>query len=311
MGFDIIGDIHGQAGKLEALFRKLGYVRKAAGWAPPQGRQAVFLGDLIDRGPEQIKVVRIVRSMIEAGHARSVMGNHEWNALGFAMPRRGKPGEFLRQHNARNLALHEEFLRQVGSGTPLHKEMLEWFRSLPPTLDLGGIRVVHAWWHQPYVDLVNSRLASAGRIDDEFLHAAFAKGSPEWDAMEGLTKGLEIRLPTGHSFRDHTGTMRAEVRARWWHAAPRTFRDVAIVDDDQKHLVPDQPLPAAYRGGIVEGTPVFIGHYWMTGTPALQSPGVACVDYSAARDGPLVAYRWEGEAELDATRFVQAGIGGE
>ena len=45
----------------------------------------------------------------------------------------------------------------------------------------------------------------------------------------------------------------------------------------------------------------------MTGTPGLQSRKVACVDYSAAKNGPLVAYRWDGESELDAGRFVQAG----
>ena len=57
----------------------------------------------------------------------------------------------------------------------------------------------------------------------------------------------------------------------------------------------------------VEGSPVFIGHYWMTGHPGLQSPRVACVDYSAAKGGPLVAYRWDGEQELDERHFVAAG----
>ena len=96
MGYDVIGDIHGQADKLEALLRKLGYLHRASGWVPPHDRQAVFLGDLIDRGPDQVKVVNAVRSMIDAGHARSVMGNHEFNAIGYATPRRDAPGEFLR-----------------------------------------------------------------------------------------------------------------------------------------------------------------------------------------------------------------------
>ncbi len=52
---------------------------------------------------------------------------------------------------------------------------------------------------------------------------------------------------------------------------------------------------------------MFIGHYWMTGHPGLQSPRVACVDYSAAKGGPLVAYRWDGEQELDERHFVAAG----
>jgi hypothetical protein len=307
VGYDVIGDIHGQAGKLEALLRELGYVNRAAGWLPPQGRQAVFLGDLIDRGPEQVEVVRTVRSMIDAGHARSVMGNHEFNAIGFATPRRDEPARFLRRHSPEKRSQHAEFLRQVGEGSALHRELVGWFRSLPPMLDLGQIRVVHAWWHQPYVDIVARRVACDRAMDDDFLHEAYAKGSPEREAMEGLTKGLEIRLPAGHSFLDHGGVERHEVRARWWHVEPRSYRDVAIVGHGQDHRVPDHPLPDDYAGARVDGTPVFVGHYWMTGKPALQSPKVVCVDYSAAKDGPLVAYRWDGERELDPRHFVAAG----
>ena len=307
MGYDVIGDIHGQAGKLEALLRKLGYARKAAGWLPPPGVQTIFLGDLIDRGPEQVKVVKIVRSMIDAGHARSVMGNHEFNAIGYLTPRRDNPADFLRSHSPKNDSQHAEFLRQVGRGSALHRELVEWFKSLPPMLDLGHIRVVHAWWHQPYVDQVAARWLRGGVMDDDFLHAAHAKGSPERLAMEGLTKGLEIPLPPAHSFVDHGGIERHEVRTKWWREGARSYRDVAIVGGDQLHRVPDHPLPDGYIGAAVDGAPVFIGHYWMSGTPELQSPRVACLDWSAARDGPLVAYRWDGETELDARHFVQAG----
>lgn len=56
--------------------------------------------------------------------------------------------------------------------------------------------------------------------------------------------------------------------------------------------MPDYPLPDDYVGAPVDGSPVFIGHYWMTGHPGLQSLKVACVDYSAAKDSPLLCYRW-------------------
>ena len=82
MEYDIIGDIHGQAGKLDVLLSKLGYTKRGPLRVPPQGRQAVFVGDLIDRGPEQIRVIDTVRRMIDAGYAMSVMGNHEFNAIG-------------------------------------------------------------------------------------------------------------------------------------------------------------------------------------------------------------------------------------
>jgi hypothetical protein len=307
MGYDFIGDIHGQAGKLEALLRKLGYVQQAGDWIPPQGRQAVFLGDLIDRGPEQVKVVNIVRSMIDAGHALSVMGNHEFNAIGYMTRRVDDPAEFLRRHSQKNNAQHAEFLQQVVLGSDLHLELVEWFKTLPPMLDLGSARVVHAWWHQPYVDVASQHLVSGMPMDEDFLRAAYTKGSAEYVAMEGLTKGLEIRLPPGYSFFDHGGTERFDVRTKWWQEAARSYRDVAIVGSNQEHRMPEIDIVEGYLGTPVMGSPVFIGHYWMEGTPHLLSPKVACLDWSAAKAGPLVAYRWDGEQELDASRFVAAG----
>jgi hypothetical protein len=50
--------------------------------------------------------------------------------------------------------------------------------------------------------------------------------------------------------------------------------------------------------------PVFFGHYWLQGQPRPQASNVACVDYSVARWGRLVAYRWDGETALDAEKFV-------
>ena len=307
MGYDVIGDIHGHAAKLEALLERLGYARRAASWVPPAGRQAIFLGDLIDRGPEQTKVVRIVQTMIDAGHARCVMGNHEFNAIGYATPRADSQGMFLRRHSPKNIAQHEEFLRQVGAGSPLHRDLVAWFATLPPTLDLGAIRVVHAWWHQPHVDLVAGRIGPGTRMDEAFLHAAFTPGCPEWEAMEGLTKGLEIPLPDGHFFLDHGGVPRRRVRTRWWLHTSRSLRDVAIVGEEQRDRVPEIPPPADFAPAPVSGSPVFVGHYWLTGAPTPQTSHVACLDYSAAKGGPLVAYRWDGEATLDPRRFVQAG----
>jgi hypothetical protein len=56
-----------------------------------------------------------------------------------------------------------------------------------------------------------------------------------------------------------------------------------------------------------EGSPIFVGHYWFEGPQRLDSPRVACLDYSAARSGPLVCYRWQGEQELREEHFVAAG----
>lgn len=307
MAYDVIGDIHGYVGKLKLLLKQMGYTQRGRRWIPPQGRQAVFVGDLIDRGPEQASVVEIVRAMIDAGDAHCVLGNHEFNAIGWVTPREGTADAWLREHSPKNRAQHGEFLKQVGEGSALHRELVNWFRTLPPSLELDGIRAVHAWWHTPHVELVSRRGQADGLSCDEFLHASFTADSLEWQAMEGLTKGLEMTLPVPHSFIDHAGVERNQVRTKWWKENARSYRDVAIVGDNQAHRVPDHPLPDDYPGGTSGETPVFVGHYWMTGTPRLESHRVACVDWSAAKDGPLVAYRWDGERHLDARHFVAAG----
>lgn len=89
--FDIIGDVHGCADELEALLAQLGYevtetrpgIRLDAGpvYRHPDGRIAVFLGDLVDRGPRVLDTLRIVANMDAAGSGLCVMGNHEQKLL--------------------------------------------------------------------------------------------------------------------------------------------------------------------------------------------------------------------------------------
>lgn len=85
--FDIIGDIHGCCDELERLFYELGYVRKALNpadeaWGQfyynhPGGRKALFLGDLVDRGPRVLDTLRLVRNMVHTENALCVPGNHD------------------------------------------------------------------------------------------------------------------------------------------------------------------------------------------------------------------------------------------
>ena len=83
--FDIIGDIHGCGEELQTLLAELGYAvtwsddrgERAVTVTPPPGRKVVFLGDLVDRGPASPDVLRIAMSMVAAGTAYCVQGNHE------------------------------------------------------------------------------------------------------------------------------------------------------------------------------------------------------------------------------------------
>src|SRR5688500_5921581 len=82
-GYDVIGDVHGCADDREVLLAQMGYdVRDGA--YRHANRTAVFVGDLIDRGPAQLRVLQTVKAMVDAGSARMVLGNHEFNALAYA-----------------------------------------------------------------------------------------------------------------------------------------------------------------------------------------------------------------------------------
>ena len=76
--FDIIGDIHGCCDELEQLLQQLGYVKNGhSAWAHPAGRKAVFVGDLVDRGPRVVDTLKTVMAMSQAGTGLSVPGNHD------------------------------------------------------------------------------------------------------------------------------------------------------------------------------------------------------------------------------------------
>jgi protein phosphatase len=74
---DIIGDVHGCYDELVKLLADLGYVNNNETWIHPEGRKAVFAGDLVDRGPKTPEVLKLVMSMTATGNAYCVPGNHD------------------------------------------------------------------------------------------------------------------------------------------------------------------------------------------------------------------------------------------
>ena len=187
MAYDIIGDIHGQADELHALLVHMGYEDRDGAYRHPS-RTAIFVGDFIDKGPQQVESVMIVRNMVRANTAQAVMGNHEFNAIAWHTPDPDLPGEFLRQHGGEkgegNRKQHEAFLAEVKDSPSLHKEIIDWFMTLPLWLDLPGIRVVHACWHDDYMRQLNDLLTPAQQVTPELMVAASRAGRMEYLAVE-------------------------------------------------------------------------------------------------------------------------------
>jgi len=255
---DIIGDVHGEIDALTALFRQLGYSQDGA---HPDGRRLVFLGDLVDRGPDSPAVLHLVRELVENGRAQCILGNHELNLL-LDDQKHGNSWWTAPELSTRHPAARI---------TPADKAALTPFlESLPLVLEREDLRVVHACWHQEavaslrkvelvgetvadlykrYVRETNERLSEQGilsavkeewqeinpRISDRDWVPVYMPAKAELDSrfqmdnpVAVLTSGAE--RPAGEPFWAG-GKWRMADRVKWWEE-------------------------------YAEDVPVIMGHYW-------------------------------------------------
>ncbi|MCX4457528.1 polynucleotide kinase-phosphatase [Streptomyces sp. NBC_01340] len=173
--FDIIGDIHGCASELETLLGKLGY----ADGAHPQGRTAVFVGDLVDRGPDTPGVLRRVMSMVASGDALCVPGNHE-----------NKLGRYLKGRKVQHSHGLAETIEQLdGESEEFSARVREFVDGLVShyVLDGGRLVVCHAGLPEKYHGRTSGRVRS---------HALYGDTTGETDEF-----GLPVRYPWAEDYR--------------------------------------------------------------------------------------------------------------
>ncbi|SDL08884.1 Calcineurin-like phosphoesterase [Franzmannia pantelleriensis] len=307
-GYDLIGDVHGCGATLAALLEKLGYHQRGGVYRHPR-RKVIFLGDLIDRGPRIRLAVNIARRMVEEGEAQIVMGNHEYNALAYCH-RLGDHG-WLRPHTPRHNRIIMNTLEQYRDHPGEWDDVLGWFMQIPLFLDLDELRVVHACWDQPLIDALR-RERPDGRLDQAMLEASVDPDTLAFRALDRLTRGSHLPLPEGTEIHSGDGFTRKTFRTHFWARDPQCYGDVIFQPDNLPGDLELRPLSDAERQRLSyygpEQPPLFIGHYWCEGIPALPTPNIACLDYSAVKFGRLVAYRWSGEQRLDANHFVWVSV---
>ena len=306
-GYDIIGDVHGCGNTLVHLLERLGYSRRGGVYRHPR-RQAIFVGDVVDRGPRIREALHLVHAMVDCGAAQMVMGNHEYNALGYTT--RAAPGsgrEYLREHNDRHNRLIAETLEQFANYPEDWRFFLDWFLTLPLFLDLGDFRVVHACWDTGLIDEYRQRFAG-NRVDRDFIIESVDKHSFAGQVMDRLTRGTDMRIPGGAVLHSRDGYARHFFRTKFWAHNPQTYRDVAFQPDPLPDDIADSPISPADRAKLLtygaDEPPLFVGHYWLQGRPRPIRPNIACLDYSAVKYGRLAAYRYDGEAQLQTDKFV-------
>ncbi len=153
---DIVGDIHGELGALSQLLTHLGYGPEGTG---NPGRRLVFVGDLVDRGPDSPGVVRLVRKMIEADKAVAVMGNHELNLL---LNRRREGNEWFFGERSRAPGSPPA----VCADTATQRECFHFFANLPLCLERSDLRVVHASWNEDAVERLSGANSAISLFED-------------------------------------------------------------------------------------------------------------------------------------------------
>jgi protein phosphatase len=179
--FDIIGDVHGCLEELKELLQRLGYEVDESGSAAshPEGRKAVFLGDLVDRGPAVTGVLRLVMGMVSTGSALCVPGNHE-----------SKLVRALRGRNVQVTHGLAESLAQLGSEPrEFREEVAEFLHGLVShlVLDDGRLVVAHAGMREE----MQGRASAAVRA-----FALYGETTGEIDEF-----GLPVRHPWALEYR--------------------------------------------------------------------------------------------------------------
>lgn len=308
-GYDVVGDIHGCAATLVRLLEQLGYRRIKGIWQHPT-RQMLFLGDIIDRGPQIREALHLVHDMVDRGQAHCIMGNHEFYALAWNTPAPAGSGKlFVREHTKRHARLQAETHAQFVAHPYDWKDFVTWFQHLPLFLDAGRFRLVHALWDQPLIDTLRSSYPD-GRIDRAFLQQAAVEGSFADQVFNRLLRGINLRLPHGASQVSSDGYIRSFFRSKFWEEEqePETYGDLVFQPDALPEAIANEPLPMSYRASLMRYDrlqPIlFVGHYWRKGHPTMIRPNVACLDYSAVNGGKLVAYRLDAEDVLQPNKFV-------
>lgn len=298
--YDLIGDIHGHVLELRQLLEKLGYREAGESYVhPDKNRMPLFVGDYIDRGQESVEVLDLVMHMEQNGRAIALMGNHEYNALCFHST--GSSGEPLRSHNEKHLKQHKETLSAFERHETSFSAYRDWLFSLPLFFEEDAFRAVHACWDDTRIAYLRDRMGGI-RMKEALLEESAQRGSELYEAVEIVLKGREIDLPEGQFFFDKDGHIRYNMRIRWWeNPAESTYNGLRVKPDCD---CGDMPVPRDLLPDLwyykPEDKPVFFGHYWLEGQPALFRENVCCLDYSVGKQGTLAAYTWDGKPELSA-----------
>ncbi len=304
---DVIGDIHGCYQPLTKLLQRLGYWQDNGVFQHPE-RKAIFVGDLIDRGPMIRETLELVYRMHQQGSAFMVLGNHEYNAIRYQDEiEQLIRGDVDAAVPARLSQLMKDTILQFMNRPQEWRKYTRWLSQLPLFIEGPGYRVVHACWDHQLINSYRQHYPEQG-ITDEFIEASRQKGSTESKTVDRLTRGTSMPLPDGMQLESKDGFIRRVFRTKFWADSPETYGDIVFQPDPLPYEVAENKIQPHHRGKLLHyqphEPPIFFGHYWLKGRPQPLQNNIACLDYSAVSFGRLTAYTYQGEQVLQPENFT-------
>jgi hypothetical protein len=258
---DVIGDVHGEIEPLRELLARLGYDAQGQ---HPEGRRVVFVGDLIDRGPDSPAVGELAMAWARRGRAQCLLGNHELNLL----RNDPKAGNAWAIDPARNEQQADgEFAHSRVASADFKARFLAWLATLPLALERADLRIVHAAWVPGSIDALRS------------------PGEPLLQVFERYDRDVQLQLR-----REGLDERIAAERSRWGpllHDRNATLPLLTgIAESDERHQMGNpvrvatsgvermaaQPFWSSGKWRMVDRVrwwleygdqvPVICGHYW-------------------------------------------------
>jgi len=320
---DIIGDVHGELSALVRLLENLGYDSDGR---HPQHRMLVFVGDLIDRGPNSHGVLELVKNLVESGNARCILGNHEINLLIDDV--KDGSGWFFDERHRQDLKNYAPFKRTPPDQRQAFKDFLG---SLPIALVRDDIRIVHAAWTTSAIEAVKS--ITLGTVTEQYQmwnYAAdtAAKASGLYERYLGEKERWAVELedesrppPFLYSIAEYEATQQMINPLKVLTSGVEVPADTPFFAGNRWRFSDRVSWWDQYN----ESVPVVIGHYWRLIKPikSVNMPrytqlfkdippnawhgknrNVFCVDYS-------VGARWrdrKASRSVEKSRFRLAAL---
>lgn len=326
MGFDIIGDVHGEYVALLNLFNKLGYRMVDGIYQHPDFRIPIFVGDIIDKGPNIRETLQLVKAMVDKKKAICIMGNHEYNAINFwELDRTNKMCGYYRSHTHKNILQHLKTITDFVGRSEEWEEYRQWMTSMPPILEMPQFRVVHACFHPSINEFYKQAKKEAEVSTPGQLMISVSRQKVSWTIdntpvhkiLETTLKGSKIKLPDGITINDKYGEPRDKYRPRWWINPQKATHSQYMGNENYEKLsskdmvtMEKMPIdlskidPVFWNGYGEDEKPIFVGHYDLSSANPIQANNVCCLDHK----GKLTAYRYDNESILTPDKLVSVSI---